>query len=72
MSKKIKTSSDLQGLTRLIIDATTGITDLVEAMHKRVVHPPFLPSTPIQHLVPMLLVSLTKISDGAPNLLVTT
>jgi len=46
-----KKDSSLQGLTRLITDATIGITDLVEAMHKRVVHPPLLPSTPIQHLV---------------------
>ncbi|MFT4754255.1 MAG: pimeloyl-ACP methyl ester carboxylesterase [Salibacteraceae bacterium] len=51
MSKKIKKGSDLQGLTRLITEATIGITDLVEAMHKRVVHPPFLPSTPIQNLI---------------------
>ncbi len=51
MSNKKKVSSDLQGITRLITDATIGITDLVEAMHRRVVHPPFLPSTPFQHLV---------------------
>ncbi|MFT5887067.1 MAG: pimeloyl-ACP methyl ester carboxylesterase [Arcticibacterium sp.] len=51
MSDKIKPGSDLQGLTRLITDATVGITDLVEAMHRRVVHPPLLPSTPIQHLI---------------------
>lgn len=51
MSNKKKESSNLQGLTRLITDATIGITDLVEAMHRRVVHPPFLPSTPIQHLI---------------------
>ncbi|MFK8104259.1 MAG: alpha/beta hydrolase [Saprospiraceae bacterium] len=51
MSNKKNTSSDLQGITRLITDATIGITDLVEAMHRRVVHPPFLPSTPIQHLI---------------------
>jgi pimeloyl-ACP methyl ester carboxylesterase len=51
MSNKRNTSSDLQGLTSLITDATIGITDLVEAMHKRVVHPPLLPSTPIQHLI---------------------
>mgnify|MGYP001824205318 CR=1 FL=1 len=44
-------SSDLQGIARLISEATIGITDLVEAMHNRVVHPPFLPSTPIQHLI---------------------
>jgi pimeloyl-ACP methyl ester carboxylesterase len=51
MSNKTKLDSDLQGVTRIITDATIGITELVEAMHKRVVHPPFLPSTPIQHLV---------------------
>ena len=51
MSNKINESSDLQGLTRLIAEATIGVTDLVEAMHRRVTHPPFLPSTPIQHLI---------------------
>lgn len=51
MANKKKAGSDLQAFTRLITDATIGITDLVEAMHKRVVHPPFLPSTPIQHLI---------------------
>ena len=51
MSNKKNESSDLQGLTCLITDATIGITDLIEAMHRRVVHPPFLPSTPIQHLI---------------------
>jgi pimeloyl-ACP methyl ester carboxylesterase len=49
--KKKNTGSDLQGVTRLITEATVGITDLVEAMHRRVVHPPMLPSTPIQHLI---------------------
>ena len=51
MSNKRNLGSDLQGLTSLISHATVGITDLVEAMHKRVVHPSFLPSTPVQHLV---------------------
>jgi len=51
MSKKQKPSSDLQGITRLVTDATIGVTDLVEAMHRRIVHPPFLPSTPIQNLI---------------------
>ncbi len=51
MPKKQKLNSDLQGVTRLLTDATIGITNLVEAMHKRVVHPPLLPSTPIQHLI---------------------
>ncbi len=51
MPNKRNVSSDLQGFTNLITDATIGITDLVEAMHTRIVHPPFLPSTPIQHLI---------------------
>ena len=51
MPKKQKLNSDLQGVTRLLTDATISITNLVEAMHKRVVHPPLLPSTPIQHLI---------------------
>ena len=51
MSKKTKPDSDLQGITRLLTDATIGVTELVEEMHHRVVHPPFLPSTPIQHLI---------------------
>jgi pimeloyl-ACP methyl ester carboxylesterase len=51
MSNKKYLSSDLQGLTRLITDATLGVTNLVEAMHNRIVHPPLLPSTPIQHLI---------------------
>ena len=51
MSNKKKVDSKLQGVSRIITDATIGITDLVESMHKRIVHPPFLPSTPIQHLI---------------------
>jgi pimeloyl-ACP methyl ester carboxylesterase len=51
MPNKKPTSSYLQGITRVIMDTTIGITDLVETMHKRVVHPPLLPSTPIQHLI---------------------
>ncbi len=52
MSKKSKINlSDLRGITNIIADATNNITDLVEEMNKRIVHPPFLPSTPIQHLV---------------------
>lgn len=45
------TSQTLQGVTNLIVDGTIGATDLVEKMHKRIVHPPFLPSTPIQHFI---------------------
>lgn len=51
MPNKKNTNSELQGITRIITDATIGITDLVEAMHRRVVHPPLVPSTPIQNLI---------------------
>ena len=44
-------TSDLQGITRLLTDATIGVTDLVEDMQNRIVHPTYLPSTPIQHLI---------------------
>lgn len=45
------TSADLRGLTQLLTDSTIGITDLVEEMQTQITHPPFLPSTPIQHLI---------------------
>lgn len=51
MSKKTKKDSDLQGINRLLMDATINVTDLVEDMHNRIVHPSFLPSTPIQKLI---------------------
>lgn len=51
MSKKTKKDSELQGITHLIVDATIGVTDLVEDMHKQIVHPSFLPSTRIQKLI---------------------
>ncbi|GEQ84659.1 permease [Patiriisocius marinistellae] len=51
MSKKKNTDSKLQGINRITVDATIELTDLVENMHKRIVHPPFLPSTPVQHLI---------------------
>lgn len=51
MLKKTKKDSEIQGLTHLIVDATIGVTDIVEAVNKQIVHPPFLPSTPIQKLI---------------------
>ncbi|MFT7497479.1 MAG: pimeloyl-ACP methyl ester carboxylesterase [Porticoccaceae bacterium] len=50
LDKKNK-KSNLQGITHLIKEAIIGITDLVEEMQERIVHPPFLPSTPIQHII---------------------
>lgn len=54
MSKKIKKDSKLQGINHLIVDATIGVTDLVEDMHKQIVHPSFLPSTRIQKLITII------------------
>jgi pimeloyl-ACP methyl ester carboxylesterase len=51
MSKETKKASELQGINHLIVDATIGVTDLVEAMQKQIVHPPLLPSTGIQKLI---------------------
>ena len=39
---KTATANDLRGASRLVIDATTGITDLVEAMHRNVARVPGL------------------------------
>ena len=33
-------ASDLRGLNRLVIDATAGVTDVVEAMHHNIARPP--------------------------------
>jgi pimeloyl-ACP methyl ester carboxylesterase len=51
MQKTTKKDSDYQGINRLLMDATISITDIVEDMHHRIVHPPYLPSTPIQNLI---------------------
>lgn len=51
MSNKNNKRSDLQGLTNLFADATLGVTNLVETVQRQIVHPPFLPSTPIQRLI---------------------
>ena len=43
MSRRVSSrSSDLQGVARLATDATTGLTDLVEAMHERIARLPGL------------------------------
>ena len=40
IAAKTATATDLRGASRLIIDATTGITDLVEAMHRNIARVP--------------------------------
>ena len=44
MTKRNSDSSadDLRGVSQLVIDATTGITDLVEAMHRNIARVPVL------------------------------
>lgn len=39
------TASDLRGVSRLVIDATTGITDIVESMHRNIARVPGITST---------------------------
>lgn len=51
MTKKTKKASELQGINHLIVDATIGVTNLMEDIHKQIVHPPLLPSTSIQKLI---------------------
>lgn len=51
MPNKSHKEAEIQGLIRLVAEATIGVTNLVEEMQERVVHPPFLPSTPIQHAI---------------------
>lgn len=48
MSKKTHfQGSDLHGFRRLAVDATEGLTDLVEAMHQRILHPTRADEVPI-------------------------
>ena len=51
MSNKKNLPADLQGITRMLTDASLGITDIVQAMQKQIVHPFFLPSTPAQEAI---------------------
>lgn len=51
MKKLPINTSDIQGTTRILTDATLSIVDLVEDVHKRIVHPSFLPTTPIQQII---------------------
>jgi pimeloyl-ACP methyl ester carboxylesterase len=43
--------SDLQGLSKLIIDATLNVTTIAEDLNRQIVHPPYLPSSTIQHVI---------------------
>jgi pimeloyl-ACP methyl ester carboxylesterase len=42
---KVQAADDLRGASQLAIDATTGITDLVEAMHRNIARVPILTSS---------------------------
>jgi len=43
--------SDLQGIVRLLSDATIGVTEVIEDMHKEIVQPPLLPATFMQRTI---------------------
>ncbi|MFT5646561.1 MAG: pimeloyl-ACP methyl ester carboxylesterase [Aureispira sp.] len=49
--KQLLKISDIQGLTKLIIDATLNVTNMAEDLNQQIIHPPHLPSSPIQHLI---------------------
>jgi len=51
MLDKRSASSDLQGIIKLLTDATISTIDLAEALHKQVANPSFLPSTRAQKLI---------------------
>ncbi|MDA7501828.1 GPI inositol-deacylase [Chitinophagales bacterium] len=51
MQSKREDDSDVQAIVQLLAAATIGTTNLVEDVHRRIVHPPLLPSTPIQNLI---------------------
>lgn len=51
MTNKKNPTSILQGINRLLTEAIVKTTDLVENVHRRIVHSPVLPSTPIQDLI---------------------
>ncbi len=42
---------ELRGVTHLINDSVVHITHIAEELLHRIVHPPFLPSTPVQRLI---------------------
>jgi pimeloyl-ACP methyl ester carboxylesterase len=50
-NKQLLKISDLQGLTKLIVDATLNITNIAEDLNQQIIHPPYLPSSSMQHLV---------------------
>jgi len=43
--------SDLQGITKIGADAVVHASHVIEAFQRQIVHPSFLPTTPIQRLV---------------------
>lgn len=53
MTPQTPKDSEFQGITRLLTAATLEVTDLVAAAHHRMLYPPLLPATPIQHLIGM-------------------
>src|SRR5947199_6449117 len=62
--------SDLQGLARLAADATTGVTDLVEAVHRGIARPLGMPKRGIADLVYGSVRGVTRlVGRGAEALL---
>lgn len=51
MTQNTNKDSELQGISRLATEATLGITDLVQAVQKRIVEPYPTLSTPVQYLI---------------------
>lgn len=49
--KQVLLISEIQGIVKIICAATLHVTHITEDLHQQIIHPPYLPSTPIQHLV---------------------
>lgn len=49
--KQLLKISDIQGLTNLLIDATLNVTNITEDLNQQIIHPPYLPSNAIQHII---------------------
>jgi pimeloyl-ACP methyl ester carboxylesterase len=72
MSNKRKLSSDLRGVNELLSDAILNVSEIVEAEHKQILFPPFLPKTKIQHLLAGIASTTYRGVRGAARLISST
>ena len=69
--RKLPRTLDVQGVARLATDATTGLTDLVEAMHERIARVPGFSAAPdgrtggLTGLVYKTIRGVTRVAGGS-------